>query len=89
MVTFLPHKVPFPKVNLQDHLTQAAEDIITILTQPPNSTTPILRAGYPIRNALLDIAQQLKRVENLPEPTEAVQQSKNQTDATIQLPQVR
>ena len=65
-VTFLPHEVPFPKVTLQDHLTQAAEDIITILTQPPNSTTPILREGEPIHNALLDIAQQIKRVENLP-----------------------
>ena len=88
-VTFLPHEVPFPKVNLQDHLTQAAEDIITILTQPPNSTTPSLREGDPICNALLDISQHLKRVENIPEPTAAVQQSKNQTDATIQLPQNR
>ena len=47
--------------------------------------TPSLREGDPIRNALLDIAQQLKRVENIPELTAAVQQSKNQTDATIQL----
>ena len=86
-VTFLPHKVPSPKVNLQDHLTQASEDIIKILTQPPKSTTPSLQEGDPIYNALLDIAPQLKRVENIPEPTAAVQQSKNQTDATIQLPQ--
>ena len=84
---FLPHEVPFPKVNLQDHLTQAAEEIITILTQPSNSTTPRLREGDPIRNSLLDIAQQLKRVENILEPAAALQQSKNQTDATIQLPQ--
>ena len=70
-------------------MTQAAEDIIIILTQPPNSTAPSLREGDPICNALLDIAQQLKRVENIPEPTAAVQQSKNQTDATIQLPHNR
>ena len=86
-VTFPPHEVPFLKVNLQDHLTQTAEYIITILTQPPNSTTPILREGGPILNALLDIAQQLKQVENILEPTAAVQQSKNQTGTTIQLPQ--
>ena len=86
---FLPHKVPFPKLNLQDHLTQAAEDIIIILTPPPNSTAPSLREGDPIRNNLLDISQQLKRVENIPEPTAAVQQSKNWTDATIQLPHNR
>ena len=75
MVTFLPHEVPFPKVNLQDHMTQEAEDIITILTQPPKSKNPSLQEGDPIHNALLDIAQQLKRVENIPEPTAAVQQS--------------
>ena len=73
-VMFLPHKVPFPKLNLQDHLTQAADNIITVLTQPTNYTTLSLREGDPIRNALLDIAQQLKRVENIPEPTTAVQQ---------------
>ena len=86
-VTFLPHKLPFPKVNLQDHLTQASEDIITILTQSPNSMTPSLQEGDPIRNDLLDITQQLKRVENILEPTAAVQQSKNQIDTTIELPQ--
>ena len=59
-VTFLPHEVPFPKVNLQYHLTQAAEDIITILTQPLKSTTPSLQEGDPIHNALLDIANKLK-----------------------------
>ena len=88
MVTFLPHEVLFPKVKLQDHLTQSAEDIITILTQPTNSTTPSLRE-YPICNALLDIAQQLKRVENIPGPTAAAQQQNNQTDTTTPLPQNR
>ena len=39
----------------------------TLLTQPPSSTVPSLSAGYPVRNALLEIAEQLQRVEKLPE----------------------
>ena len=68
-VTFFPHEIPFPQVRLQDHLKQAAEDIITILTQPPKNTVPSLRAGDPVRNALLDIAAQLKRVDDIPAQT--------------------
>ena len=68
MVTFFPHDIPFPQVRLQDHLKQAAEDIITILTSPPADTVPSLRAGDPVQNALLDIATQLKRAENVPTP---------------------
>ena len=79
-VTFLTHEVPFPKVNLQDHLKQAAEDIITILTQPPNSTTLSLQEGDTMCNALLDLAQQLKRVGNIPEPTAAVQQQQKKSN---------
>ena len=65
-VTFIPHDIPFPKVTLKDHLQQAAEDIIKILTHPPAPTVPSLEAGDPVRNALLDIAQQLKRVDAIP-----------------------
>ena len=65
-VTFLPKKVAFPKIKLVDFLKQAATDIVTILTQPPSPTTPSLHAGDPIRNALLDIATSLNRIEQLP-----------------------
>lgn len=34
-VTFFPHYIPFPRVDLEDFLRQAATDIIRILTQPP------------------------------------------------------
>ena len=64
-VTFLPHDIPFPQVTMADHLRQAASDIVTILTSPPSPTTPSLKAGDPIRNALLDIATQLNRVEDI------------------------
>ena len=65
-VTFIPHEIPIPQVTLTDHLKQAATDIVTLLTNPPSSTTPSLRAGDPVQNALLDIAEQLKRVEPIP-----------------------
>ena len=64
-VTFIPHEVPFPEVNLTDQLTQAAEDIVSILTQPPSPTTPSLQAGDPVCNALLDIATQLRRAQTI------------------------
>ena len=67
-VTFIPHEIPFPEVKIADHLRQAADDIVTILKQPPTSTVPSLQAGDPIRNALLEIATQLQRVDTLPTP---------------------
>lgn len=55
-------------MKLADFLKQAAEDIITILTTPPSTTTPSLQAGDPVRNALLTLATQLKRIDTIPEP---------------------
>ena len=63
IVTFFPASVLFPKIKLEDFLKQAATDIITILTQPPSTTTPSLQAEDPVRNVLLTLATQLKRIE--------------------------
>jgi len=60
-VEFFPHAVQFPRVTVKDHLTQAADDIVTILTQPPSTTVPSLKAGDPIRNALLQLENLLKQ----------------------------
>ena len=65
-VTFFPKSVPFPEIKLEDFLRQAAEDIITVLILPPSTTTPSLEAGNPVRNALLTLATQLKRVHKIP-----------------------
>ena len=67
-VEFFPHEISFPRVTLKDHLTQAAEDITTILTLPPANTVPSLQSGDPTRNAILKLAKLLKRVETIPEP---------------------
>ena len=74
-VTFFPTSIPFPEINLTDHLKQAAGDIISILTQPPSTTTPSLAAGDPVRNALLTLATQLKRVQPIPEISTDIQAS--------------
>ena len=50
-----------------DYPKQAADNIVTILTQPP-TVTPSLQAGDPVRNALLDIATQLKQAQEILEP---------------------
>ena len=68
IVEFIPNKIQFPEVKLRYFLIQAATDIITILTQPKKKSIPTLEEGNSIRNALLQIAEQLKRVEKLPEP---------------------
>ena len=57
-----------PQVRLVDHLKQAAFDIVTLLTHPPSTLVPSLRAGDPIRNALLEVATTLNQVEHIPEP---------------------
>ena len=43
-VTFFLHIIPFPKVNLDDYLRQAAIDIIIILTSSKTSKTLSLEA---------------------------------------------
>ena len=65
-VTFFPTTIPFPELKLDDYLRQAAGDIISILTLPPSTTTPSLEAGDPVRNALLNLATQLKRMQPIP-----------------------
>ena len=65
MVTFFPKNVPFPEIKLEDFLRIAAEDIFTILTLPPSATTPSLEVGNPVRNTLLTLATQLKRVKKI------------------------
>ena len=66
-VKFFPHDIPFPAIKTDDYLKQAVKDIITILTKPPSSTTPSLSTGDPVRNALLKLATQLKRIESIPQ----------------------
>ena len=58
--------LPYPKVNLEDFLKQAATDFITILNATPFETTPWIHAGNPTRNTLLYIATVLNRAEKLP-----------------------
>ena len=66
-VTFFPKEITFPEINITDYLQQAATDIISILTNPPNTTIPSLQAGDSTRNALLDLATILNKTT--PPPT--------------------
>ena len=54
-------------MSLDDFFRQAATYIISILTAPPSTTAPSLKACDPTRNALLEIATVLNRAEKLPE----------------------
>ena len=75
-LTFLPHELPLPKVNLEDHLCQAADDLVTILTSPPSPQNPSLREEDQVQKELLDIATQLQRVEKLPQNQESAQETR-------------
>ena len=55
------HSVIFPPVKLQDHLKQAASEIVSMLAKPPSTTVPKLVAGDETRNAILRLASTLKR----------------------------
>ena len=89
-VEFFPHDMPFPKVSFKDHLHQAAIDLVSMLTHPPSSAVTSLQDGDSTRNALLQMAQILKRVDSLPEtvdchvPPRAQEESisKNDTSKT-------
>ena len=62
--------MPFPKINTNDYLRQAAKDIITILTEPLTSTTPSLETGDETRNGLLKLASLLNIANKLLNPTQ-------------------
>ena len=64
-VEFMCHSILFPKVKPKDFLAQLAQDIITLLTQPLSSITLLLDAGDPARNALLELATQLGKIDKL------------------------
>ena len=65
-VEFFPHDIPFPRVTVNDHLQQAATDIISILSNPPSSTVPSLLAGDDTNKAIYEIAKLLHRVDPIP-----------------------
>ena len=58
-VTFFPTVILHPKINLEDYLRQAADDIISILINPTTHTTPNLELGDETKNALLNIAKNI------------------------------
>ena len=58
-VKFLPHKIKFPQVSLQDYLRQAATDIVSLLQTPEITTRLSLKYGNPTFNAFRSIAEAL------------------------------
>ena len=70
-VTFFPHTIKFPEINLDAFLRQAATDIITLLTTPPSTTTLTLKAGDNTNNALLELATILNRASTFPKLVES------------------
>jgi len=67
-VRFIPEQTPIPSITIEDHLRQAATDIVTILSKPDLSNTiPSLEMGDETRNALLKIANALNQVAPMPE----------------------
>ncbi len=81
-VTFFPHDVIIPKMSTKDFLTQAASDIITLLTTPVPKNNFSLEAGDPTRNALLKIATSLNQNEKLRELPPSQRVKKNTSTST-------
>jgi hypothetical protein len=66
-IEFFPHsRIKIPKINTEDYLKQATDDIISILHNPPNTSIPSLEAGNPTRNAILRVALALNRAAKPP-----------------------
>ena len=61
-VVFLPETIPFPETSADEHLKQAATDIIRILTKKKRKTHfPSLEMGDKTCNALLKIVKILNK----------------------------
>ena len=67
MVTFFPKHFDFPRITNSAYLHQAAEDIISILSNKKSiSSHPSLSFGPPILNAYLQVARILRRAVQTP-----------------------
>ena len=64
-----PDSCSISRNQIERFLVQAAGDFITILTQPPSTTTPSLEAGDLAKNELIALAIKSKQIESIPEPT--------------------
>jgi hypothetical protein len=67
-VKFFPHQIPFPSTTTVDYLHQAANDISSLLKNPPKSSFPSLESGNITTNALTKIATMSHRASARPEP---------------------
>ena len=68
-IGFFPHAIPFPQVRLKDFLSQAASEIVSLLTQPSSTVAPSLQEGDPFRNTLLTLVHLLKLTNAIPNPS--------------------
>ena len=78
-VTFLPTTVPVPETSLNDHLRNAASDLVELLKSSPPTTFPSLHITDTTRQAINDIAILLRRSAPLPSD-----QNLNSSPKTIQ-----
>ena len=76
-------------------MRQATNDIISILTKPPNLSIPTMEAGDKTRNAILKLATLIDRVDDLPtlpknlsSHDSSVRVSKSTLDTTVSEPRV-
>ena len=53
---FFSKYIDFPAVKIDDFLTQAAENIIKVLKNPPAPIVPSFEAGYETNNSILKLA---------------------------------
>ena len=79
-VDFFRETIPFPTVNTDQYLRQAATDILAIL-QAPEKNIPSLSYGSSVANAYVQIAQILKRA-TLPPTSKQTTNLHNQVAST-------
>ena len=62
-VVFFSKYIDFPAVKIDDFLTQAAENIIKVLKNPPAPIVPSFEAGYETNNSILKLALIFDRMD--------------------------
>ena len=83
-VTFYPHVISVPELDLKDFLCQAVDDIVTLLKHPPPTSARLgLDEGDKTRNALLELSTIFQTNEPLP-----ISPQKTPSPPSIPLPHV-
>ena len=81
-VEIIEDNIPLPITSIDEYLKQSIDDILSVLTKPQQSTLPFLKYGDDTKNAIIKIAELLKKA--IANPSKNVAKQTRMKDITLE-----